>query len=182
MKRRPAAHPAQDDAALFRDAVRDATPLQAPPRVPKPTMRPPPIPVQSLLDEHAALAEAREAACFTDALIDGLDDASFARPGVGRDVLRKLRRGHWVAQRELDLHGATRESARILLLEFLERTAAHGVRCVRIVHGKGRGSPRREPVLRGLVRKWLTRNARVVAYCEAPAAQGGAGALLVLLE
>ena len=170
------------DAELFYEAVRDATPLRAPARVTREAQQPPPVPVQSLLDEHAALAEAREAAFFSDAVIDGLDDSSYARAGIARDVLRKLRRGHWVAQRELDLHGATRESARLLISEFLERACSHGVRCVRVIHGKGLGSPRREPVLRGLVRKWLTRDARVIAYCEAPPAQGGAGALLVLLR
>ena len=174
--------PSDEDLGLFREAVRDATPLRTQPRVTKPPVRLPPVPVQSLLDEHEALAEARDAALFNEAVIDGLDDGSFARPGVGRDVLRKLRRGHWVAQRELDLHGATRQSARTLTLAFMEKASAAGIRCVRIIHGKGLGSPRREPVLRGLVRKLLARDARVMAFCEAPAAQGGAGALLVLLR
>jgi DNA-nicking Smr family endonuclease len=171
-----------EDVALFRDAVRDATPLPAPQRVTKTAPPPPAVPVQSLLDEHEALAQAREAAFLSEAVIDGLDEASFARPGIGRDVLRKLRRGHWVVQSELDLHGATRESARVMVAEFLAQTCRRGARCVRIIHGKGRGSPGREPVLRGLVRKWLTRDNSVVAYCEAPATQGGAGAVLVLLR
>jgi len=172
----------EDERALFREAVRDARPLQVTPRVTPPAPKLPPVPVQSLLDEHAALAEARGAAHLADALIDGLDEASYARPGVGRDVLRKLRRGQWTVQRELDLHGATRDSARVLMGEFIAQAGADGVRCVRIIHGKGLGSPRREPVLRGLARKWLARHPQVVAYCEAPAAQGGAGALLVLLQ
>lgn len=171
-----------DDLALFREAVRDATPLRAPERALKPADPPPPIPVQSLLEDHEVLAEARNGAFHSEAIIDGLDDASFARAGVSREALRKLRRGQWVAQYELDLHGATRASAHAELAAFLEEAAARSARCVRIIHGKGRGSPRREPVLRGLVRKWLTRDNRVIAYCEAPPTQGGAGAVLVLLR
>ena len=103
------------------------------------------------------------------------------REGIGRDVLRKLRRGHWVIQDELDLHGMNREQAAVAVAEFLRRCLRRGLRCARIVHGKGLGSRNREPVLKGLLRKWLLRE-EVAAYCQAPAAEGGSGAVLVLLK
>ena len=176
------ATPAAEDIALFRAAVAGATPLARVARAARPRPPSPPIPVQSLLDEHEALAEARRLDGLDDALIDGLNEASFSRPGLGRDVLRKLRRGQWAVQAELDLHGATRASAKLMLEAFMRRCETDGARCVRVVHGKGLGSPRREPVLRGLTRRWLARHPRVLAYCEAPPAKGGAGAVLVLLR
>jgi DNA-nicking Smr family endonuclease len=172
----------EEDVALFREAVREVTPLRAAPRIRRRPEPPPPVPVQSLLDEHEAFAQACAAEQLTEALIDGLEDSGFARPGIGPDVLRRLRRGRWVVQDELDLHGATRDSARELLGVFLRRATARGARCVRVIHGKGLGSPRREPVLKGLARKFLAQHPQVLAYCEAPAAQGGSGAVLVLLR
>jgi DNA-nicking Smr family endonuclease len=97
-------------------------------------------------------------------------------------VLKDLRRGRWVVQDHLDLHGATRDEARLLLVDFLEAALRRGVRCVRVVHGKGLGSPGREPVLKGLVKGWLMQRPEVLAYCQARAAEGGAGALITLLK
>jgi DNA-nicking Smr family endonuclease len=97
-------------------------------------------------------------------------------------VLRKLRRGHWVVQDALDLHGLNREEARLSLAQFLGACLKRGLRCVRIVHGKGLRSPGKEPVLKGKVQLWLARREEVLAFCEAPANQGGSGAMLVLLR
>jgi DNA-nicking Smr family endonuclease len=87
-----------------------------------------------------------------------------------------------VVQDALDLHGATRDEARLLLADFLAESLRRGLRCVRVVHGKGLGSPGREPVLKGLVKNWLMQRAEVLAYCQARAAEGGAGALVLLLK
>ena len=103
-------------------------------------------------------------------------------PGVGRDVVRKLRRGVWVLQGELDLHGLRRDEARERLLEFLRDAARAGWRCVRVVHGKGHGSPGREPVLKAKVKTWLVQHNAVLAFTYARAADGGHGALIVLLR
>jgi DNA-nicking Smr family endonuclease len=101
---------------------------------------------------------------------------------MARQVLRRLRRGHWVIQEGLDLHGLNRDEAAVAVAAFLSRCAARGLRCVRIVHGKGLGSPNREPVLKARLRNWLPRRQDVLAYCQAPASDGGSGALLVLLK
>jgi len=146
------------------------------------TAAPPPLPVQSLLDAHVALAESVTGEIPWDQSMETGEEPTWLRHGMGRDVLKKLRRGHWVVQDELDLHGLNREQARQLLAEFLGRCLRRGARCVRVVHGKGLRSPNREPVLKGKVRQWLALREEVLAFCEAPATQGGSGALLVLLK
>ena len=107
---------------------------------------------------------------------------TFVRPGLGTDVLGKLRRGHWTVQAELDLHGFTSDEARDALADFLYNARQHGFRCVRVVHGKGLTSPNREPVLKGKVRRWLSHWDDVLAYSEAPRHAGGGGAVLILLR
>jgi DNA-nicking Smr family endonuclease len=172
----------EDDAALFRAAVRDAVPLRAPAR--RVTVHPahPPVPVQSLLDEHAALEESRNAVLDDESALETGEDAAFLREGVPRQVLRRLRRGHWVVQDQLDLHGLTRAEAHEALAAFLRTAVRHARRCVRIVHGKGLGSKNRDPVLKVKVKVWLARRQEVLAFCQAPPAHGGSGAVLVLLR
>jgi DNA-nicking Smr family endonuclease len=172
----------EDELALFREAVRGATPIRPAQRVLRRGKPPPPVPVQSLLDGHEAIAESLEARLSEEQAVDTGQEPSYLRPGLGRDVLRRLRRGHWVVQDVVDLHGLNREQARESLAEFLGRCQRRGLRCLRVVHGKGLRSPGKEPVLKGKVQLWLTRREEVLAYCEAPANQGGSGALLVLLE
>jgi DNA-nicking Smr family endonuclease len=159
-----------EELALFRDAVRGTTPLKRPARALPGAPLPPPLPVQSLLDGHATFAT------------ETGEEAEFRRDGISREVLRKLKRGHWGVQDCVDFHGLNREQARVLLAEFVGGCAKRGLRCVRIVHGKGLGSPRREPVLKTMVRGWLAARDDVLAFCEAPTNQGGSGALLVLLK
>jgi DNA-nicking Smr family endonuclease len=175
----PPAEPPPEDLELFRAEVSDAVPLKTAKRYQPPRTDAPVAPVQSLLDDHAALGESLYGN-FDD--IEISEDETYVRSGIGRDVLRKLRRGTWRVQYEIDLHGMTRTEAAEQLREFLRECLKRGARCVRIVHGKGLGSKNREPVLKGKVRAWLTRRDEVLAYCEAPAAQGGSGAILVLLK
>src|SRR3989441_4978371 len=148
----------EDDAALFRDAVRDATPLRSPARV-QPEAKSPPLPVQSLLDVHDALAESLTGPLPVDPSIETGEELFYLRDGLGRNVLHKLRRGHWVVQDAVDLHGANRDEARSLLAEVLGDCLKRGLRCVRVIHGKGLRSPKREPVLKGKVRQWLRQHA-----------------------
>jgi DNA-nicking Smr family endonuclease len=101
---------------------------------------------------------------------------------VSPDALRKLRRGQWAVQAELDLHRHTIEQARIALAGFLADACRRHWRCVRVIHGKGLGSPNREPRLKGKVRRWLQHKDEVLAYCEARPAAGGSGAVVVLLR
>ena len=182
MRRRASSGLPENEAALFRDAVRDATPLESSERVRSKTDSPSPVPVQSLLDGHDALVESLASALSWDQSIETGEEPSYLRTGLARDVLRKLRRGHWVVQNVVDLHGLNRQEVRSLLAEFLGGCLKRGLRCVRVIHGKGLRSPGREPVLKGKVQRWLAQRDEVLAFCEAPKNQGGSGALLVLLK
>ena len=107
---------------------------------------------------------------------------SYRRPGIGEDVVRRLRRGQWVIQRQIDLHGLRVDEAREALGAFLADCLKRDIRCVRVVHGKGLGSKNREPVLKGKVLRWLVQRDEVLAFCQAGPTDGGSGALLVLLR
>jgi DNA-nicking Smr family endonuclease len=117
-----------------------------------------------------------------DGLLDDDPTLSYAKDGVGPDVVKKLRKRHWPVQDELDLHGMTVDAARSQLGDFVRRAMRRGVRCVRIIHGIGYGSPGGEPVLRSVVHSWLVQLDEVVAFCVAGRADGGNGALIVLLK
>jgi DNA-nicking Smr family endonuclease len=164
----------------FRRAVADAEPLEQRQRVSH-RPRPAPLARQRLRDERAALAESLAGPFSVDDALDAGNELVYLREGLQREVLRKLRRGHWVVEDELDLHGMNRHAAAVSVAQFLRECRRRGRRCVRIVHGKGLGSRQREPVLKGLMRKWLLRD-EVLAFSQAPAAQGGSGAVLVLLK
>ncbi len=170
------------DADLFRRSLGQVHPLQQSNRVVAPPPPPSPVPRQHLADEQAALVESLSDEFTVDTLLDTDEGLSYARPGVGGDVLRRLRRGHWVIQGQLDLHGMRRDEAREALAEYLRNAVRRGVRCVRIIHGKGLGSVNREPVLKNKVRSWLVQKEEVIAFCQARADEGGAGALVVLLK
>jgi DNA-nicking Smr family endonuclease len=149
---------------------------------PKPSARP----LQRLADEAAALTASKFGNDPSPAAWDIGQEIeahqTFLRRGLGTDVLTKLRRGHWVVQSEIDLHGMTTMEAHDALADFLDDARAHGWRCVRVIHGKGLSSPNREPVLKGKVRRWLAHWDDVLAYCEAQRHAGGSGAVLVLLK
>jgi DNA-nicking Smr family endonuclease len=170
------------DADLFRRTVGNVAPLPPSDKAPSSIARPPPIPRQHLADEQAALQESLSDEFNVDSLLDTDEALSYARDGIGPDTMRKLRRGHWVIQGQLDLHGMRRDEAREALAEFLRNSVRRGMRCVRVIHGKGLGSANKEPVLKGKVRSWLVQKEEVIAFCQARAADGGSGALVVLLK
>ena len=172
----------KESLELFLKATSGTVPMPAPDRIAHVPAPPPPLPVQSLLDEHHALTESIEAPLSLDHTLEGGDEPLFLREGIPRSALRKLRRAHWVAQDALDLHGLNREQARVALTEFITRSRRRGHRCVRVIHGKGLGSPGKEAVLKTKVRTWLALRDDVLAYCQAPGRLGGGGALLVLLR
>jgi len=145
------------------------------------TPRPAAHPRQRELDEQAALAESLSDEVNLESLLLTDDGLSFRRPGIGPDVLVKLRRGHWSLQGQIDLHGCTRDEARELLASYIRDSHRLGRRCLRVVHGKGHGSPGRQPVLKSRVQRWLAQSAEVIAFAQASGPQGGAGALMVLL-
>lgn len=166
---------------LFAHAVGPVTPLKAAARAAMARPRPEPVPVQRQRDEAAVLREALSDDFDVESLLDTDEALSFRREGVGIDVVRKLRRGGWAIQAQLDLHGLRRDEARERLAGFLRDATRQGVRCVRVVHGKGNGSPGRQAVLKGKVRSWLVQKSEVLAFVQARGAEGGAGALVVLL-
>ena len=169
-----------DDLELFRDAVKDVKPLDAPKRVLLERPKPRPHPVKREEDEQAVLDELARLTFDDDAEFE--DDGMFLRPGLPRDILRKLKRTHWVVQASLDLHGLTGDEAVGETAVFLAGCKRTGIRCVRIIHGKGLRSPAREPVLKRRIRKLLTRRDEVLAFVEPRAIHGGSGAVVVLLE
>jgi DNA-nicking Smr family endonuclease len=166
----------------FRRALAGVEPLPDPRRLPLARQRPRPVPRQTRIDERAALAESLDGPLSVDDALESGEELAFLRDGMPRQVLRKLRRGHWVVEASLDLHGMNRVEAARSVAEFLRRCGLQRARCVRIVHGKGLGSHNREPVLKGKLRKWLMLRDEVLAFSQAPAAQGGSGAVLVLLK
>ncbi|MEW5710453.1 MAG: Smr/MutS family protein [Pseudomonadota bacterium] len=166
---------------LFRQAVRDVARLPESGRIEPVSERPAPIAYQRLRDEEQVLAESLAGGPW-ETLVEADGDLSFVRPGLSRQVLRKLRRGHWVVQDQLDLHGLNREAARAQTAEFLKACQRRGLRCVRIIHGKGLRSKNGEPVLKIKVRHWLMQREEVLAFSPAHPADGGTGAMLVLLK
>jgi len=173
---------AERDAAFFRSNIGDVVPLAGGNKHHITPPRPTPIARQLQADEQAALKESISDDFSAESLMDTDESLSFARNGIGPDTLRKLRRGHWVIQSQLDLHGMRSDEAREALGEFLRGAVKRGLRCVRVIHGKGLGSLNKEPVLKIKVRRWLAQKDEVIAYCQARAADGGAGALVVLLK
>ena len=167
---------------LFKRAAGAVQPIRQPARVQLATEQPAPIPVQQQLDDQRVLLESLSDEFDASTLLDVDDALSFRRPGIGTDVTRKLRRGDWSIQREIDLHGLRREDAREALGAFVRESHKHGLRCVRVVHGKGLGSPGKTPVLKGRVQSWLIQKNEVLAFVQAKPAEGGAGALVVLLK
>ena len=143
--------------------------------------RPLPVAEQQQRDEMAVMQEALSDEFDVETLLHTDETLSFRRPGMGPDVVRKLRRGNWSIQRQLDLHGFRREDAREALAAFIRDASKAGLRCVRVVHGKGLGSPGKAPVLKGRVQSWLIQKQEVLAFVQARPAEGGAGALVVLL-
>jgi DNA-nicking Smr family endonuclease len=167
---------------LFAVTVGPVAPLRTAARAVVARPRPEAIARQRLRDEAAVLVESISDAFDVESLLETDDALSFRRRGVGPDVVRKLRRGVWVTQAELDLHGLRRDAARERLGAFLRDAVGAGLRCVRVIHGKGHGSPGRAPVLKARVGSWLAQKNEVIAFTQARACDGGNGALMVLLD
>jgi len=180
-RRAAAARLAEQERRVFELAVGPVTPLRSVDRVLHEREQPTPEPRQREADERAVLLQALSDEIDIDSLLDTDETLSFRREGIALEVVRKLRRGHWALQAQLDLHGLRRDAAREALSQFIHDAARRGLRCVRVVHGKGHGSPGREPVLKGRVRRWLVQKNEVLAFVQARASDGGAGALMVLL-
>lgn len=170
------------EANLFRNSVSNVARL---PQQDKLLPLTPPkamTPRQQEDDDRAVLRESLSDLFEVDALMAEDPGLSYTRPGVGADVVRKMRKGHWPIQDDLDLHGLRRDTARDSLGEFLRQATRRKLRCVRVIHGKGLGSKGQEPVLKSMVHSWLVQKEEVIAFCQARRSEGGDGALTVLLQ
>lgn len=170
------------ESALFKRAVGQVHNLQATVRVDLSPPRPQPIPARRQADEQAVLKESLSDEFDVESLLETDESLSWRRPELGLDVVRKLRRGVWAIQGELDLHGLRTDEARTRLSGFLRDAQLKGWRCLRVVHGKGLGSPGKQPVLKDKVHRWLVQSERVLAFVQARADEGGNGAVVVLLQ
>lgn len=173
-----------DDEDLFRAEMADdgVIPLTLPIRASLQKPRPKPIPFKRIEDDLAIPDEMMKDTSGWDADIENGDLITFKRNGIPTDVLRKLKRGQWIVQATLDLHGCTTDAARTALARFLAEARHGGIRCVCIVHGKGTRSPNNVAAIRNKVRLSLSQRDEVLAFCDAAPADGGAGAVIVLLK
>jgi DNA-nicking Smr family endonuclease len=184
-RRRVAAAKHGDGDIDLATAFADVTPLPRANRAALERPRPAPVARQREIDELDALEMSKYGVEPSPHAWDVGQEIeagqTFVRPGVRSDVLGKLRRGRYSVQAEIDLHGHTIDETREALADFLLEARNRGLRCVRVIHGKGLTSPNREPVLKGKVRHWLSHWDDVLAYSEAPPHAGG-GAVVVLLK
>ena len=177
---KPANDKKEDDQALFRDMVTGVTQLKQdkvePYRAPRK-----PTPEQKIRDQRRIMDKLLDHTADAASIGSG-DEISWVKNGYPRKLLRQLRRGHYTIQEEIDLHGYTVAEAKPALIRFLQDCTTMEIGCVRIIHGKGLGSPGRAPVIKGKVLRWLSRNDDVIAICSAPATDGGTGAVYVLIR
>jgi DNA-nicking Smr family endonuclease len=172
---------AEAERNLFTRAVGKVAPIANQERVWSPPQRLTPRPLQQDLDDEAVMHESMSDEFDISTLLDADDQLSFRRSGIGTDVTRKLRKGEWSIQGQIDLHGLRSDAARNAMGQFIRDAKRMGWRCVRVVHGKGLGSPGKEPVLKSKVQRWLVQKNEVLAFVQAKPSDGGGGALVVLL-
>ena len=170
----------EDDPDLFRKAVGKIRPVKQDRIHPKPKRRKP-VPEQTLRDQRAVM-DSLLSDDYEPADIETGDELLYARPGLQHVVIRKLRRGQYAIEAELDLHGATVVQAREAVNDFLRNAQEKHQRVVRIIHGKGKSSEDKLPVLKGKVNSWLRQKNAVLAFCSARPNDGGTGAVYVLLK
>jgi DNA-nicking Smr family endonuclease len=176
--------PPPEDSDLFRAEMEEdrVVPLKAPNQASISTPKPKPIPIKRIEDDLAVPRELLKDTSGWDDDIETGDLISFLRPGLPGEVMRKLKRGQWIIQASLDLHGATVDQARDSLARFLAQSRHAGLRRVRIVHGKGTRSANNVPLIRNKVRLSLSQRDEVLAFCDAAPGDGGSGAVWVLLK
>jgi len=169
-----------DDAALFREETGDVRPLRTPARAPSATTPPEPRPLQRERDERAVLQELLDDPGPLDGLETG-EELQFLRPGYQKRYLTRLRRGHYAIGDHMDLHGFNEAAAGQALHAFIDNAVRHGLGCVRVVHGKGLRS-RSQPKLKAMSNRLLRRHPAVIAFASCRPADGGTGAVVVLLK
>ena len=172
---------AEQDKHLFLEAVKNARPLNIEPQHSE-KIYPKPVAKQFMRDEKQALRDSLSDDFYPAHELESGEELLYLRTGQSPSILSKLRRGFWVVQAQIDLHGLISDEAREYVSEFLNSCKKRNIRCVRIVHGKGLGSRNREPVLKHKLRNWLIQKDEVIAYAQAKPEDGGSGAVIVLLK
>lgn len=167
----------KDDREIFAEATRDVRPIKGDERVARQLARPRAAARKRRTEESEVLHES-----LHGALAEPLEETGFRRPGLADQTFRRLQRGEFAVEDEIDLHGLTRAEARSALREFLTAASAGRLGCVRVIHGKGSRSGPQGPVLKQLVHQWLTQWNEVLAFATARARHGGTGAVYVLLR
>ena len=180
MKRRPPMPVTDEDRRLFREAIGGVQPIEPAPTPPAAT-KPAPHPRMLEADEAAVPGELLDMS-FDPAVLEIGEELSYLRDGYPPKLLRQLKRGQFSVQDDLDLHQMNAAAAHASIIEFLAEARQAGIRCVRIVHGKGLRSRARGPVLKGLTDRMLRRRDDVIAFASARPAMGGTGAVVVLLK
>ncbi len=179
MKKKPVI--SSEDRELFQKSVADARKLDLETRITPTKKRPPPRPLQQEKDNQQVLAD-----MFSDPVdpadMETGEELLFVRNSIPPRTVKKLRRGEFSNEAELDLHGYTKIEAREAISEFLYFCHSNGLRCVRIIHGKGRGSADKRPILKQYVNHWLRQRDDILAFCSARQVDGGTGAVYVLLR
>ena len=171
--------PTMEDRQLFREAV---GPLRRLPKTTPVPSAPPPPPRARMLERDEAAITGELLQAFDPAVMETGAELAWLRDGYSPLLLKRLKRGQYSIGDELDLHRMTMDAARGAIAEFLGEACRHGIGCVRIIHGKGWRSGPGGPVLKGLTDHLLRRRKEVIAFASAPPAEGGTGAVLVLLK
>ncbi len=171
-----------DEPNLFKQAVKGARPLETEARVQAAPKKPKPVPQQFIRDEWQVPVDSLSDNFIPEHEMESGEELLYLREGQSPSSLSKLRRGFWVVQSKIDLHGLVSDEARLYVADFLNSCKKRNIRCVRIVHGKGLGSRNREPVLKHKLRSWLMQRDEVIAYAQAKPEDGGSGAVIVLLK
>lgn len=172
------------DNDLFKKEIGEVKPIKRKDKVDTYSQIPKPKPVAKkfLEDEKKVL---------TDSISDNFesidyflarDELFYIKKNHSPDIVKKLRNGSWVVEDSIDLHGLTSDEAKVALVEFISHCKQRGIRCIRIIHGKGYNSKNKEPVLKNKVKKWLIQKQEVICFVQAPNHDGGGGALITLLE
>tara|TARA_B100000795_G_scaffold204577_1_gene158178 strand:- start:554 stop:1093 length:540 start_codon:yes stop_codon:yes gene_type:complete len=173
-----------DEENIFREAVKNVKPLkiksqtiETASKQPKPK----PIAKKFLEDERKVLLDSlSDDYIYEDVELEG--GLLFLRAGHSPDIIKKLKKGYWVVQGSIDLHGMISQEAKSYIVDYIQNCKKRHIRCIRIIHGKGIGSRNKEPVLRNKVKNWLAQKDEVIAYAQAPKHDGGSGAVIVLLK
>ncbi len=165
----------------FLNAMKGVNPIEQSNRVQHKKIKPSTRPTQSLRDSKQVLVDMLNEPDDLSSIATG-DELFFARDGLQHKVIKRLKRGELSIQAELDLHRLTKKEAREAVVEFLHYCTSNNLKQIRIVHGKGHGSPGKIPILKTLVNHWLQQRDEILAFCSARPCDGGTGAIYVLLR